>query len=110
MHLSGKGISDFLLHRLQLHTSFICKLSIDEVPVQRGCIYISMPRLHLLVKNDQILLGRGPKENRWKPSIGVLFRSAAVAYNSRCIGIILTGLLDDGTAGMYAIMIPSRVT
>ena len=104
MHLSGTGISDFLVHRLQPHTSFICKLAIDEEPVQRGRIYIAMPRVHLLVKNDQILLGRGPEENRWKPSIDVLFRSAAVAYNSRCIGIILTGLLDDGTAGMYAIM------
>jgi two-component system chemotaxis response regulator CheB len=57
----------------------------------------------LLVSNNKLLLGGGPQENRWKPSIDVLFRSAAVAFRERCIGIILTGLLNDGTAGMYAI-------
>jgi len=103
MHLSGTGISDFLLHRLQPHTTFVCKLAVDGDPIERGHIYVATPRVHLLVKRDVILIGRGPEENRWRPSIDVLFRSAAVAYNVRCIGIILTGLLDDGTTGMFAI-------
>lgn len=42
-------------------------------------------------------------ENRWRPSIDVLFRSAAAVYNSHVTGIILTGLMDDGTAGMWVI-------
>lgn len=103
MHLSATSISDFLLHRLQPHTPFVCKLAVDADPIARGHIYIAPPNVHLLVKNDAILIGRGPEENRWKPSIDVLFRSAAVAYNARCIGIVLTGLLDDGTTGMSAI-------
>jgi two-component system chemotaxis response regulator CheB len=46
---------------------------------------------------------QGTRENKYRPSIDVLFRTAAVAYRSRVIGVILTGLLDDGTSGMYAI-------
>lgn len=57
----------------------------------------------MLVKKDKILINNGPHENRWRPSIDVLFRSAAVAYSSNVIGIVLTGLLDDGTSGMGAI-------
>jgi two-component system chemotaxis response regulator CheB len=57
----------------------------------------------MIVKKGSILLGRGPEENRWRPSIDVLFRSAAAAYSTRAIGVILTGLLDDGTTGMLAI-------
>jgi len=48
-------------------------------------------------------LTKGPAENRWRPSIDVLFRSAAVYYNENAIGIILTGMLNDGTVGMQAI-------
>jgi len=57
----------------------------------------------VLVKKGTVLLGHGPEENRWRPSIDVLFRSAAAAYSTRAIGIVLTGLLDDGTTGMMAI-------
>lgn len=48
-------------------------------------------------------MGGGPEENRFRPSIDVLFRSAAVAYSLHTIGIILSGLLDDGTSGMWSI-------
>ena len=48
-------------------------------------------------------LGRGPSENRFPPSIDVLFRSAAVSHRERVIGIVLSGLLNDGTTGMNAI-------
>lgn len=57
----------------------------------------------MLVKDHRFLLGAGPEENRFRPSIDVLFRSAAVAYSSHAIGIILSGLLDDGISGMWAI-------
>lgn len=103
MHLSRTSISDFLVHRLQPHSSFKCELAKEGAKIQKGHIYIAAPNQHLLVKKNKIILGGGPEENRWRPSIDVLFRSAAAAFSTRAIGIILTGLLDDGTTGMSAI-------
>ncbi len=103
MHLSGKSISDFLVHRLQPHTKLKCEVATQDTPIQKGHIYVATPNQHLLVKKEKMILGRGPEENRWRPSIDVLFRSAAAAYSSRVIGVVLTGLLDDGTIGMSAI-------
>ena len=103
MHLSRTSISDFLMHRIQPHTTWQCEIATEGASIKKGHIYIASPNLHLLVKKDTIILGRGPEENRWRPSIDVLFRSAAVAYNTRTIGVVLTGLLDDGTTGMLAI-------
>lgn len=103
MHLSRTSISDFLMHRLQPFTSVPCEVATDGTSIKKDHIYIAPPNLHLLIKNDRILLGRGPEENRWRPSIDVLFRSAAATYSTRAIGVVLTGLLDDGTTGMLAI-------
>ncbi len=103
MHLSRTSISDFLVHRLQPHTSLKCEVATEGNPIEQGHIYVAAPNQHLLVKKDKIILGRGPEENRWRPSIDVLFRSAAAAYSTRVIGVVLTGSLDDGTTGMLAI-------
>ncbi len=103
MHLSRTGISDFLVRQLQPLTPLHCEIATDGATIQKDHIYIASPNLHLLVKKGTIVLGRGPEENRWRPSIDVLFRSAAAAYSTRAIGIVLTGLLDDGTTGMLAI-------
>ncbi len=103
MHLSRTSISDFLVHRLQPHTSLPCSIASEGEMIEAGHIYIAAPNQHLLVKKNKIILGRGPEENRWRPSIDVLFRSAAAAYSTSTIGIILTGSLDDGTTGMLAI-------
>lgn len=103
MHISRTSIGDFLMHRLQPLTSLPCTVATDGAIINKNHIYIASPNLHLLVKKGIILLGRGPEENRWRPSIDVLFRSAAAAYSTRAIGVILTGLLDDGTNGMLAI-------
>ncbi|CAM4309382.1 chemotaxis protein CheB [Gillisia hiemivivida] len=103
MHLSRTSISDFLVHRLQPHTSLKCEVAKEDAKIEKGHIYVAAPNQHLLVKKNKIILGWGPEENRWRPSIDVLFRSAAAAYSTRVIGIVLTGSLDDGTTGMLAI-------
>ncbi|MDQ6757279.1 MAG: chemotaxis protein CheB [Bacteroidota bacterium] len=103
MHLSRTSISDFLFHQLGPLTDLKCEIATEGATIKKDHIYIAAPNLHLLVKKDKIILGRGPEENRWRPSIDVLFRSAAAAYSTRTIGVILTGLLDDGTTGMLAI-------
>ena len=68
-----------------------------------GTIYVASPDLHMLVRRGSVLMRRGPVENRTRPAVNALFRSAAVAYGSRVIGVVLTGLLDDGTEGLIAI-------
>ncbi|GAB3687420.1 chemotaxis protein CheB [Spirosoma flavus] len=75
----------------------------DGEPIQQGHIYIAPPDHHLLIEYDQVIVKKGPKENRFRPSIDALFRSAAYMHGPRVIGIVLTGLLDDGTSGMWTV-------
>ncbi len=92
-----------LVMRIQEQTTLVCKIAQDGELIKKGHVYVAVPNRHLLLAGNKIKLGRGPVENRWRPSIDALFRSAAVAFNSRVIGIILSGYLQDGTAGMLAI-------
>ncbi len=71
--------------------------------IQPGNIYIAPPDHHLVIRNEKLYLTRGPKENNSRPSIDVLFRTAAYSYGPRVIGAVLSGTLDDGTAGLIAI-------
>lgn len=103
LHLSRKGIGKYLFQRLQENTNLRCKVAVHGEPIMRGSIYIAPPDEHLLVARDHVVVGRGAPENRWRPSINNLFRSAAATFNARVIGIVLTGMLDDGTSGMSTI-------
>lgn len=75
----------------------------DGEPVQPGSILIAPPNRHMLVEQGRIRLSRGAKENHARPAIDPLFRSAAVAYKNRVIGLVLTGHMDDGTVGLQAV-------
>jgi two-component system chemotaxis response regulator CheB len=75
----------------------------DGEKIKRGRIYVAPPDLHMLIAEGRIRLRRGPHENRTRPAADVLFRSAAAAHGGRVVGVVLTGLLDDGTAGLIAI-------
>ena len=75
----------------------------DGEPLEPGRIYIAPPDRHMLVVDGHLRLGKGPKENHSRPSIDALFRTAAVSRGPRTIGVILSGSLGDGRAGMAAI-------
>lgn len=72
----------------------------DNEPIVHGRIYVAPPDHHLLVKRGYIRLVQGPKENSVRPAVDPLFRTAAKAYSSRVVGVVLSGTLDDGTAGL----------
>jgi two-component system, chemotaxis family, protein-glutamate methylesterase/glutaminase len=71
--------------------------------IQKGVIHVAPPDHHLFINSGYLSLFHGPKENRHRPAVDPMFRSAAIAYGPRVIGVVLTGNLDDGTAGMKAI-------
>ena len=75
----------------------------DGEPIRNGRIFIAPPDKHLVLQRGHIHLSVGPKEQHHRPSINVTFRSAAQAYEDRVTGVILTGGLDDGTAGLWEI-------
>jgi two-component system, chemotaxis family, protein-glutamate methylesterase/glutaminase len=77
--------------------------AVDGARIEDARIYIAPPDHHLIIEREHMHVGVGPKENYQRPSINVTFRSAALAYGDRTIGVVLTGQLDDGTAGSWDI-------
>ena len=75
----------------------------DRQRLEGGTIYVAPPDHHLLVEPGRLRVTKGPRENRFRPAIDPLFRSAAQVYGPAAIGVILTGNLDDGTAGLWTL-------
>ena len=97
---TGPSLLDEILTRAG---PLVATQGIDGEMITPGHIYVAGPDHHLLVEPGHVRVTRGPKEHRFRPAIDVLFRSAAYAYGPRVIGVILTGALDDGTAGLWAV-------
>jgi two-component system chemotaxis response regulator CheB len=102
VHTSQTG--PYLLPKLlQRQTNLDFASVEDKKPISYGKIYVARPNLHLLLEDEHIRVVFGPKENGLRPAIDPLFRSAAAVHQSRVIGILLSGGLDDGVAGLWDI-------
>jgi two-component system chemotaxis response regulator CheB len=109
-HMDPHNSGEPLLRRLSRHKAFHPKLAEDGDRFRPGHLYIGPPDTHLLLKKTRLLVTKGARENRNRPGIDPLFRSAAVAHGARVIGVVLTGMEDDGTAGLIAIKRSGGVT
>jgi len=99
-HLSPHSTGEPLVARLAAHTALHCQLATHDAPLQAGTVYLAPPDRHLLTRDDRMVVTKGPRENNYRPAADALFRSAAVAFNSQVVGVVLTGMLHDGTAGL----------
>jgi two-component system, chemotaxis family, protein-glutamate methylesterase/glutaminase len=75
----------------------------DGEEIKPGRIYIAPPNQHLVLSRERIFLTSGPKEHGHRPAIDPLFHSAALNYGPRVVGIVLSGMLGDGSAGLFSI-------
>lgn len=102
LHLSAQYPSQ-LDRILQAVTPMPVRFGLDRHPIMPDTVYVACPDRHLMIEGDHLRVTRGPKESRARPSVDVLFRSAAVAFGPRVIGVVLSGSLDDGTAGLWQV-------
>ena len=77
--------------------------AVDGEPLQAGTIRVAVPNRHLLVDGNRIVLSEGPTEDGHRPAVNSLFRSVALSFGRRAVGVLLSGVLDDGTLGSAAI-------
>lgn len=103
-HISPDATGNVLLGELNKLNTVKCQYAKSGNNLKPGNVYLAPSDHHLLIGGDQkMLVTKGAHENRSRPAIDPLFRSAAVAFGTGVIGILLTGYLDDGTSGMKAI-------
>lgn len=102
LHISPQG-PDLLPEIIRRVASLKVAHGVDGEKIRRGRVYVAPPDHHLQVVGPRVRLFRGPRENFHRPSIDTLFRSAAETCGPRVAGVVLTGSLDDGTAGLHAV-------
>jgi two-component system, chemotaxis family, protein-glutamate methylesterase/glutaminase len=103
-HLAADASGNAVIKRLNEIGNITCQHAKNGAKLKPGNLYLAPSDHHLMINGKHsILITKGAHENRARPAIDTLFRSAAVAFGNGLIGIIMTGYLDDGTAGMKAI-------
>jgi two-component system chemotaxis response regulator CheB len=102
LHTAPSG-PNLLAEVLQRRSALRVVNPTDGARIEKGRVYVGQRDHHLLIEGERIRIARGPKENRSRPSVDALFRSAAYACGPRVIGVILSGTLDDGTAGLWTV-------
>ncbi len=102
MHTSpdAPGVLDVIFNTAGALPAVVAK---DGERIVPGRVYVARSDHHLLIEPGRVRLTRGPKENRFRPAVDPLFRSAAQTYGPRVVGIILSGGLDDGTSGLWTV-------
>jgi two-component system chemotaxis response regulator CheB len=103
MHLPADGAGTALDRILGRSSALPVTFATDGMNIESQHVYVAPPDRHLVVNDGTLALIRGPRENRARPAIDPLFRSAALQRRARVIGVILTGYLDDGAAGLLAV-------
>ena len=103
VHLAPASNSNIIIKLLEKNSTFKCRVPVDHEKIENQTVYLAPADRHILLEKGIIRITKGATENHYRPSIDVLFRSAATAYTGCVTGIILTGMLDDGTSGMSAI-------
>jgi two-component system, chemotaxis family, protein-glutamate methylesterase/glutaminase len=102
VHMSP-DVPSFLDENLSRFSRLPVIQATDNEPIRRGHVYVARPDYQFTVERGRMRVQRGPRENRHRPAIDPLFRSAAREYGPRVIGVILSGRLDDGSMGLYAV-------
>src|SRR5262245_40258468 len=102
LHVPAKGIG-ILSTVASSATRLPVRHAESGMVIENGHVYLAAPDRHLILAKSHIMLGSGPRENMVRPAIDPLFRSAALHYGPRVIGVLLSGLLSDGAAGLNAI-------
>ena len=102
LHIPAQG-NGFLPQIIGKAAALIVEHGMDGETIRHGRVYVAPPDHHLHVDGRRVRLSRGPRENFHRPSIDTLFRSAAESHGARVAGVVLTGYLDDGTAGLHTV-------
>jgi two-component system chemotaxis response regulator CheB len=99
VHVGAEG-NNLLADIFDEDCPIAARTAVDGEPIKRGFAYVAPADRHLLMIEEVVRLGRGPRENMARPAIDRLFRSVAASFGPRAIAVVLTGMLNDGAAGL----------
>jgi two-component system, chemotaxis family, protein-glutamate methylesterase/glutaminase len=102
-HSSSRNTRRLLLEVLGYFAALPLRYPEDREAMETGYIYLAPPDFHMTVEEGRLRVLQGPREKKSRPAIDPLFRTAVDSYGSRVLGLVLTGLLDDGAVGLMTV-------